>query len=157
VLDVGAGRGAITRALLDVGASVVAVEMHPGRAAELRRIFRSCSVVVVQADASDLRLPRRPFLVVANPPFAIVTSLLRRLTSSGSRLERASLVLPTWVVARWTAGRGAGGLAARARYASRAGPRVPATAFRPPSPNDARVLLLEKSGADPLEPGRPRR
>ena len=33
VLDVGAGTGAITRHLVDAGARVVAVELHPARAA----------------------------------------------------------------------------------------------------------------------------
>ena len=38
VLDIGAGAGAITRPLVAAGARVIAVELHPGRAAMLQRI-----------------------------------------------------------------------------------------------------------------------
>jgi 23S rRNA (adenine-N6)-dimethyltransferase len=102
VVDVGAGRGALTRPLIATGARVIAVELHPRRAARLREQFADDDVIVVRADASDLRLPRRPFHVVANPPFAITTALIRRLTSPHSRLVTATLVLPAYAVARWT-------------------------------------------------------
>ena len=39
VLDLGAGTGSLTAALLAAGARVLAVELHPGRAAVLRRRF----------------------------------------------------------------------------------------------------------------------
>ncbi len=83
VLDVGAGTGALTAPLVAAGARVIAVELHPGRAAALRRRFAGDDVVVVHADAADLRLPRRPFRVVANPPFARTTAILGRLLAPG--------------------------------------------------------------------------
>jgi 23S rRNA (adenine-N6)-dimethyltransferase len=60
--------------LVAAGARVVAVELHPVRCASLRRRFAQDRVVVVRADARDLRLPRRPFRVVANPPFVVTTA-----------------------------------------------------------------------------------
>ncbi len=36
VVDLGAGTGALTGPLLDAGARVIAVELHPGRASTLR-------------------------------------------------------------------------------------------------------------------------
>jgi hypothetical protein len=74
--------------LVSSGARVVAVELHPTRANVLRTRFRHQPVVVAEADAADLRLPRRPFSVVANPPFAVTTALLRRLLGRGSRRGR---------------------------------------------------------------------
>jgi len=74
VLDVGAGRGAITAELLRAGAHVVAVELHEQRLALLRERFADQRVTVVRADATDLRIPRRPFKVVANPPFGATTA-----------------------------------------------------------------------------------
>ena len=145
VLDVGAGTGAITAQLVRAGARVIAFELHPRRAAVLRERFSGAPVTVVRADASDLRLPRRPFKVVANPPFGVTTSLLRRLTSRASRLEQASVVVPTWAAARWANGRGAGGADVRRRFDCARGPRVPAHAFRPPPPGDAAVLLVARS------------
>ena len=82
VVDVGAGAGVITTQLLRAGASVVAVELHPRRVSLLRDQFAKRPVIVVRADAADLRLPRRSFKVVANPPFGVTTALLRRLTAN---------------------------------------------------------------------------
>ena len=140
VVDVGAGTGALTAALVDAGARVVAVELHPARAATLRRRFDRTQVTVVQADASDLRLPRHPFKVVANPPFAVTAALLRRVTSRPSRLQRASLVLPAWAAARWAGGRGTGA----PWFAYRIDGRVPPAAFRPPPPGPASILIIER-------------
>jgi 23S rRNA (adenine-N6)-dimethyltransferase len=142
VLDVGAGRGVITTELLRAGAHVVAIELHDERVAFLRREFDGRRVTVVRADAADLRLPRRPFKVVANPPFGATTALLRRLTSPSSRLERASLVLPAWAATRWSGGRGAG---RPYGFTFALGPRVPGDAFRPPPPHDTRVLLVRRA------------
>jgi 23S rRNA (adenine-N6)-dimethyltransferase len=144
VLDVGAGRGAITSELVHVGARVVAIELHERRAALLRERFDGCGVTVVRADAAELRLPRRPFSVVANPPFGVITALLRRLTSPSSRLERACLVVPAWAAMRWAGGRGVGGSNTRATFDFTLGPRVPASAFRPPPPHEPRVLLVRR-------------
>ena len=100
VLDVGAGAGALTAHLLSVGARVIAVETHPGRARILRERFGH-DIIVVRADAGDPRLPGRPFRVVANPPFASSMALLRRLVSPGSRMISAEVVLPGHMATCW--------------------------------------------------------
>ena len=142
VVDVGAGDGAITAALVAAGARVVAVELHPGRARQLHHRFDRASVRVVQADAADLHLPPRPFHVVANPPFAITTALLRRLLASTSRLESAHLLLPAPVAARWAGGRGPGA----GRWDIHAAGHVPRCAFRPPAPVAVAVLVIRPIG-----------
>ncbi|MEM9033697.1 MAG: rRNA adenine N(6)-methyltransferase family protein [Actinomycetota bacterium] len=143
VLDVGAGRGSITDALLDAGARVVAVELHAARARRLEERFGS-TVRVVRADATDLRLPRRPFHVVANPPFSITAALLRRLLAPGSRLVSARIVLQHQAARRWSSpsapGLGRWGRTFRAEY----GPRVARQAFRPPPRVDGRVLRIDR-------------
>ena len=144
VLDVGAGRGAITCELLRAGAHVVAIELDERRAALLRERFAGAHATVVRVDAADLRLPRRPFKAVANPPFGVTTALLRRLTAPSSRLDRASLVVPAWAATRWAAGRGAGRPRSRDAFACSLGPRVPASAFRPPPPHDPRILVVAR-------------
>jgi 23S rRNA (adenine-N6)-dimethyltransferase len=138
VLDIGAGDGALTAPLVDLGARVVAFELHPGRAAALRRRFGD-DVRVVQADAADLRLPRRPFRVVANPPWSITDPLLRRLLHPASRLVRADLLLKRSAARRWAELGTANG------HQFHAGPSVPRRAFRPPPPTDGRVLVIQRT------------
>jgi len=56
--DLGAGRGALTAQLVERGARVIAVELHPARARSLARRFAGRPVTVVQADAASLRRAR---------------------------------------------------------------------------------------------------
>jgi 23S rRNA (adenine-N6)-dimethyltransferase len=143
VLDVGAGGGALTEPLLRAGHRLIAVEAHPGRAAELRRRFGP-DLVVVQADAGDLRLPRRPFHVVANPPFGVTSALLRRLLHRGSRLQSAVLVVQHQAAMRWAAADAPAIGAWGPHFEIRAGRRVPRSAFVPPPQVDCRVVTVRR-------------
>ena len=150
VLDVGAGTGAITAPLVAAGARVIAVELHPGRLAALRRRFAAVpAVTVVRADAGDLRLPRRPFRVVANPPYAITALLLRRLLAPGSRLVAADLVLQRAAAARWAEGRAPGAGRWRADYTVSLGRPVPRSAFDPPPAVASSTLVIRRRGLRP--------
>lgn len=103
MLDLGAGTGALTAPLLDAGPRVVAVELHAERAADLRARFAGAPVTVVRADLTAVRLPRRPFKVVANPPFAHASAIVRVLGAS-PRLQRADLVVPLHTARRLAGG-----------------------------------------------------
>jgi 23S rRNA (adenine-N6)-dimethyltransferase len=150
VLDVGAGEGSLTEALLGVGARVVAIELHPGRAQSLRRRFVGEAVRVVAVDAADLRLPRRRFTVVANPPFAIATALLNRLVAPGSRLSAADVVVPRYIARRWCSHGSKGSPRWGRQFEVTLGLRLPARSFVPRAPRDAVVLRLRRLEA----PGR---
>ena len=143
VLDIGAGTGALTAPLVATGARVISVEAHPGRARVLRERFGD-RVTVVRTDAADLRLPRRPYHVVANPPFAITTTLLRRLLQPGSRLVRAHLVLQDDAARRWASRQAPAANRWARTHAARLGPRLPRHAFAPPPHVQTRVLILER-------------
>jgi 23S rRNA (adenine-N6)-dimethyltransferase len=145
VLDIGAGTGALTGHLVRAGARVVAVELHPGRAALLRQRFPQ--ITVVQADAVSMRLPARPFRVVANPPYGITADLLNLLLAAGPRLVAADLVLQRAVVRKYAGQHGPTAPAAvrRARaHRMSAGLLLPRHAFRPPPRVDSAVLVVRR-------------
>lgn len=87
VLEVGVGLGVLTRALLDLGAEVVAVEID-GRLATLarERLGDEPRLTLIQADALDGKhrlagevdraLGDRPWQLVANLPYSISAPLL---------------------------------------------------------------------------------
>ncbi len=135
VLDLGAGDGALTAHLVRAGARVVAVELNPRRAGVLRERFPG--ITVLQADATSIPLPGRPFRVVANPPYVITSALLRALLAPGSRLVAADLVLQRAVVRKHASG------AAR-RFSMTAGLTVPRRAFLPPPRVDSAVLVVRR-------------
>jgi 23S rRNA (adenine-N6)-dimethyltransferase len=137
VVDLGAGTGAVTGPLLAAGATVVAVELHPGRAAVLDQRFHGTACRVVVQDLTEWRRPGRPFRVVANPPFAVLATLLRLLTAPHSQLVRADIVVPDQVAARW-----ARGAVALHGFAARRQRVLSPYAFQPPSSRPAAVLTL---------------
>jgi 23S rRNA (adenine-N6)-dimethyltransferase len=156
VLDVGAGLGAITRPLLDAGARVIAVERHVGRAQRLREEFGE-AVVVVQADAADLRLPRRPFHVVASPPYGVTAPLLRRLLHPASRMLTAHLVLQQQPARRWASADAPGAQRWQREFEVGLGRPIPRRAFTPAPQVDSRVLRLRRVAARRASGGRGRR
>jgi 23S rRNA (adenine-N6)-dimethyltransferase len=145
VLDVGAGTGALTRPLLAREARVVAVELHPGRYAALKRLAeREPRLTVVRADVGDLRLPRKPFRVVSSPPYAVSTALLGRLLAPGSRLVAADLVLQRQLARRWVAGDAPGAGRWSRTWELAISRPLPRSAFHPPPRVDSVVLSVRR-------------
>lgn len=148
VVDIGAGLGALVGPLLATGARVVAVELHDGRAQALRTRWpgevASRRLIVVRVDALDFRLPRMPFSVVANPPYAIASPLIRRLLAPGSGLRTAHLVLPRPVARRWVSGEAPGAGRWSRQFSVGTLMPLPRTAFRPPPHVDSQLVLVKR-------------
>jgi 23S rRNA (adenine-N6)-dimethyltransferase len=157
VLEIGPGRGALTRALAARGADVVAVELDPIWAAQLRGQLRGDGaerVRVIHADFLTFRLPERAFRVVASIPFAQTTEVLRRLLDDPrAPLQRADLVVQ-WEVARKRAASPPSTLLSTAWapwWEFALGARIPARDFRPEPAVDGGVLTITRR-ASPLLP-----
>jgi 23S rRNA (adenine-N6)-dimethyltransferase len=150
VVEIGAGAGAITRALARRGAEVVAVEVDPAWAALLRRSVPDVGpgrVHVVECDFLRYRMPRRPFRVVACIPFALTTAILHRLLDDPLiemrradlivqhevARKRASLPPTTLVSTTWVPW-----------WEMRTGPLVPRVQFRPVPRVDGEVLVVTR-------------
>lgn len=146
VFDLGAGYGALTAPLAGTGARVIAVELDPALAGRLRRRFAAEPLVaVVEADMRGISLPRRPFHVVANPPFAVTTWLCRRLLADAAISLTGAELLLEWGAARWLTGhrpRDRETASWLARFDVRLIRRVPAMAFSPRPGADAAHISI---------------
>jgi 23S rRNA (adenine-N6)-dimethyltransferase len=153
VVDVGAGRGAITAKLLERGAEAWAVEADPALAASLRERFGP-RARVVEADARRLSWPRRPFTVVANLPFTGATDILDSLLADAAvPLCRAAFVLQ-WEAAAKRAAIWPStllGVVWGALYELRLVGRLAPTAFAPPPSVGAGVVRAVRR-MEPLVP-----
>jgi len=142
VVDVGAGRGAITAELVDRGARVWAVESDAAFAGLLRERFGE-RARVIEADARRLGWPCEPFAVVANLPFAGGTEILSSLLGDPAvPLRRAEVVLQ-WEAAAKRSGVWPStllGVVWGALYELALVRRLAPSAFAPPPTVDAGVL-----------------
>jgi 23S rRNA (adenine-N6)-dimethyltransferase len=161
VLDIGAGNGLISQALVRRGARVLAIERDPALAQRLRARFGTWpSVTVAEADVLTAPLPDEPFRVVANIPFGITTKILHRLLDNpGLRgdtgaLTRADLIVQA-EVARKRGTRGRGTLLNACWepwFEFGTGARIPAAAFRPRPRVDAAILIVVRRDPPLLGP-----
>ncbi|MDD4566924.1 Ribosomal RNA small subunit methyltransferase A [Methanoculleus chikugoensis] len=86
VLEIGPGEGILTRALLDRGATVIAVEIDPALVEELEIAFadeiEEGRLEIIHGDAKKVDIP--PFdIVVANLPYSVSSKLTFRLLEIG--------------------------------------------------------------------------
>ena len=106
VVEVGPGRGALTRHLVDRSASVTAVEMDRDLAESLPgRLGRPSNLSVVAGDAREIDLAtlvpdRTPYKLVANLPYYAASPILRRFLEAGERQPRFLVVMLQEEVAR---------------------------------------------------------
>ena len=155
VLDLGAGGGVLTRALVDAGARVRAIELDPAACRQLTARFGDdARVEVIEGDATVLPLPDEPFAVVANLPFAAGTAILRRLLGRpqvplrqldaivewGFAAKRSAVWPSTLLGCTWGAW-----------YELSLVRRVPRGCFAPPPSVDGAVLRATRR-ANPLVP-----
>jgi 16S rRNA (adenine1518-N6/adenine1519-N6)-dimethyltransferase len=109
ILEIGAGRGALTSRLLEKAGRLVAVELDRDLAPGLRERFgaRDNFVLVegdaLAADLCALILPARSARVVANLPYYISTAILQRLIEQRRCLTEMVLMLQSEVVERMIA------------------------------------------------------
>ncbi len=86
VLEIGPGEGILTRALLERGATVIAVEIDPALVEELEVTFadeiEEGRLEIVPGDAKKVDIP--PFdIVVANLPYSVSSKITFRLLEIG--------------------------------------------------------------------------
>lgn len=159
VLEVGAGTGTLTRALLGTAAQLLAVELdarllpllRAGLPADPR--LRILHADILQLDLAALLAPR-PWVVVANLPYYLTGAILRHLLACPHRPRRLVLTVQQEVAERLVARPGALGLLAvsvqfygRPRILGRLKP----AAFWPRPGVDSAILRVDVHRQSPLD------
>lgn len=147
VVEVGAGRGDLTRALAAVAGRVVAYEVDPALAADLAVACRPLANVTCRIeDFLQARPPRRPFALAGNIPWAMTAAVVDWCLAAPTLT--AATLLTQWEYARKrTGGYGRWSRLTVLTWPSfewRLAGRVHRTAFRPVPRVDAGVLRLER-------------
>jgi len=152
VVEIGPGRGALTRKLLERAARVVAIEVDPYLADRLRREYSSePRLEVVEADALSIDLGRWGRAPIAgNLPYYIASPILERTLEACP--PRAVFLVQKEVALRLVArpaSRDYGYLTVRTAFfaCARLLFEVKPAAFHPPPKVDSAVVLLEPQAA----------
>jgi 16S rRNA (adenine1518-N6/adenine1519-N6)-dimethyltransferase len=154
VVEIGAGRGALTAKLLERADRVVAIELDPYLAEHLRSKFAGeARLEVVEGDVLEADLEKWGRMPIAgNLPYYITSPILERITCLTP--PRAVLLLQNEVAERLVAKAGSRAygfltIQIAARMEARLLFRVKPAAFDPPPKVDSAVVLL-KPRTEPL-------
>jgi len=151
VLEIGAGVGNLTRLLAESARQVVAVELDRKMLAILEKWRESHPNVrlvagdILKLDPAEL-VTEPDYLVIANIPYYITSSVIRRLLESVNKPKRMVLTVQQEVARRICAAAGEMNLLAlsvQVYGAPQIVARIPAGAFYPPPKVDSAVARID--------------
>jgi 23S rRNA (adenine-N6)-dimethyltransferase len=94
VLEIGSGQGIITEQLAQKAGSVIAVELDTHWYKYLKSKFSSANkIILYHEDFLNMPLPRHPYKVFANIPFAIEGKIIRKLIDDSNPPRDCYLVM----------------------------------------------------------------
>lgn len=95
VLELGAGKGALTTVLNQKAKKVLAVE-YDAKFVEVlkRKTAKQSNTMIIHQDIMKIRLPKEKFVVVSNIPYAITTPIMKMLLSNpSSGFQRGVIIM----------------------------------------------------------------
>jgi len=149
VVEVGPGSGLLTHALARRGCRVLAVEVDSRLARDLGAAFADEPLVeVLHADFLAFELPREPFVLAGNIPFAITAEIVRKATRGPTPPVDVYLVMQTEAAERFAGAPWSPetlpSLRLKPWWHAEIGIRLAAHDFDPPPSVDAAVLWLSR-------------
>jgi 16S rRNA (adenine1518-N6/adenine1519-N6)-dimethyltransferase len=167
VVEIGAGLGSLTLALVETGASVTAVEIDRHLVPVLRRQVEPAGVTVVEGDAMRLDwtevlgpvgdgAPR--WVLVANLPYNVATPLVADLLDQVPAIERMLVMVQREVAERLAAGvgdAGYGAVSVKVAYwaSAKLAGRVPASVFVPRPNVESALVSIRRHPQPAVDPG----
>jgi len=162
VVEIGAGLGSLTRALVETGATVTAVEVDRGLVGVLRAELEPLGVRVVEDDAlrldwAALLAGHDRWVLVANLPYNIATPLVADLLDEVPAIERMLVMVQREVGERLAAPVGAdayGAVSVKVAYwaEARVVGRVPPTVFLPRPKVESALVAIRRRPSPAVDP-----
>jgi 16S rRNA (adenine1518-N6/adenine1519-N6)-dimethyltransferase len=163
IVEIGAGLGALTGALLETGAKVTALEVDPDLAEILRSRPELSEARIVEGDAlrvdlDELAPPLEgPWSLVANLPYNVATPVVLRVLESAPQITRILVMVQLEVAERLAAGPGDeayGGASVRVAYHATASVvgKVPPTVFHPRPRVDSGLVAMVRRSQPAVDP-----
>lgn len=151
VLEIGPGQGALTKALVSIGAEVTVIEIDPDMQEVIRRDFPS--VRIVDADASQIDVASLldtsvQWKCLSNLPYNVGTKIVQRLLTSTVQFTGFTFMLQKEVGQRMLASQGERTRGSLSNFVQAFGTvskvcLVPPGAFFPPPNVDSIVIQIE--------------
>lgn len=162
VVEIGAGLGALTHALVETGAAVTAVEIDDGLAVVLRETVEPLGVRVVHADAMKADWPALlagadRWVLVANLPYNVATPLVADLLDHVPAVDRLLVMVQREVGERLAAAprsKAYGAVSVKVAYWATAEVvgRVPPTVFLPKPKVESALVAIRRRPAPAVDP-----
>lgn len=97
VLDIGAGKGAITFPLANKARKVVAIERDPNLILMLKKALGCRSNInLLNMDIREMPLPKKPFKVVSNIPYGITNDIFGKLMDNPDPNFKGGTIIVEW-------------------------------------------------------------
>ncbi|MBW3555859.1 MAG: 16S rRNA (adenine(1518)-N(6)/adenine(1519)-N(6))-dimethyltransferase RsmA [Actinobacteria bacterium] len=164
VVEIGAGLGSLTLALLETGASVTAIEIDRHLAPVLRSVVEPAGAKVVEADALTLDWSEllggadaTGWVLVANLPYNVATPLVADLLDAVPGIQRMLVMVQREVAERLAADPGAeayGAVSVKVAYwaTARLAGRVPPTVFIPQPKVESALVSIARRPTPAVDP-----
>lgn len=148
VLDLGAGKGAITAILSQKAKKVIAVENDRKFVEVLKEKFGHYpNTKIIHQDILKIHLPKEPFVVVSNIPYSITTPILKMLFNNPTRyFQRGIIVVEKGAAKRFTSKfvKDPHVIAWRMWFDIRYVKEIKRNHFSPPPRVDSAVILIKR-------------
>lgn len=156
VLEIGPGKGVLTRGLLKAGANVVAVEKDPRAIEHMKENFAAevaaGKLKLIEADIlgiepAELGLEKGKYALAANIPYYITGEILRKFLTTADHPSRMVLLVQKEVAKRIVAADGKESvlsISVKAYGEPKYAGTVPKRSFRPVPTVDSAIIFIDK-------------
>lgn len=155
VLEIGPGKGVLTRGLLKAGANVIAIEKDPRSIEYMKELFaeeigsgklKLVEEDILKTEPKDLGLVKGNYIIAANIPYYITGEIIRKFLTANDQPSRMVLLVQKEVAKRIVAADGRESLlslSVKAYGEPKYIGTVPKRSFRPVPGVDSAIILVD--------------